>query len=56
MSGDYLNLRRVDSGEEMLRCDWLDLKRAVVEVALRDLTAKFPDRAARRLERRRPRR
>jgi signal transduction histidine kinase len=47
MTGDFLNLRRVDGGEGMLRREWLDLKTDVVEVTLRDLAAKFPSYAAR---------
>jgi len=47
MTGDFLNLRRVDGGEEMLHREWLDLRADVVEVTLRDLAAKFPDHAAR---------
>lgn len=47
MTGDFLNLRRVDAGEEMLHREWLDLRNDVVEVTLRDLAAKFPDHAAR---------
>ena len=47
MTGDFLNLRRVDGGEEMLRREWLDLKTDVVEATLRDLAAKFPHHAAR---------
>jgi signal transduction histidine kinase len=47
MTGDFLNLRRVDGGEEMLHREWLDLKTDVVEVTLRDLAAKFPNYTAR---------
>ena len=47
MTGDFLNLRRVDGGEEMLHREWLDLKTDVVDVTLGDLSAKFPDHAAR---------
>lgn len=47
MSGDFLNLRRVDGGEELLHREWIDLKTDVVEVTLRDLAAKFPYYAAR---------
>ncbi|HWR97607.1 MAG TPA: HAMP domain-containing sensor histidine kinase [Candidatus Methanoperedens sp.] len=47
MTGDFLNLRRVDGGEEMLHREWLDLRTDVVEATLRDLAAKFPDHAAR---------
>jgi len=47
MTGDFLNLRRVDGGEELLHCEWLDLRSDVVEVTLRDLAAKFPHYAAR---------
>ena len=47
MTGDFLNLRRVDGGEEMLHREWLDLKADVVEVTLRDLAAKFPAYGAR---------
>ena len=47
MTGDFLNLRRVDGGEEMLHREWLDLKTDVVEATLRDLAAKFPHYAAR---------
>jgi two-component system sensor histidine kinase BaeS len=47
MTGDFLNLRRVDGGEEMLHREWLDLKTDVVEATLRDLAAKFPNYAAR---------
>jgi two-component system sensor histidine kinase VicK len=47
MTGDFLNLRRVDGGEEMLHREWLDLKTDVVEATLRDLAAKFPAHAAR---------
>jgi two-component system sensor histidine kinase VicK len=42
MTGDFLNLRRVDGGEEMLHREWLDLRADVVEGALRDLATKFP--------------
>jgi two-component system sensor histidine kinase VicK len=47
MTGDFLNLRRVDGGEEMLHREWLDLRSDVVEVTLRDLAAKFPAYSAR---------
>jgi signal transduction histidine kinase len=47
MTGDFLNLRRVDGGEEMLHLEWLDLKTDVVEATLRDLAAKFPHHASR---------
>jgi protein-histidine pros-kinase len=47
MTGDFLNLRRVDGGEELLHREWLDLKTDVVEATLRDLAAKFPAYAAR---------
>ena len=47
MTGDFLNLRRVDGGEEMLHREWLDLRTDVVEATLRDLAAKFPAHAAR---------
>jgi signal transduction histidine kinase len=47
MTGDFLNLRRPEGGEEMLRREWLDLKTDVVEATLRDLAAKFPAHAAR---------
>lgn len=47
MTGDFLNLRRVDGGAEMLRREWLDVKTDVVEATLRDLAAKFPSYAAR---------
>jgi signal transduction histidine kinase len=47
MTGDFLNLRRVDGGEEMLHREWLDLRADVVEVTLRDLAAKFPAYGAR---------
>ncbi len=47
MTGDFLNLRRVDGGEEMLHREWLDLRTDVVEATLRDLAAKFPAYTAR---------
>jgi len=47
MTGDFLNLRRVDGGEEMLHREWLDVKTDVVEATLRDLAAKFPNYATR---------
>ena len=47
MTGDFLNLRRVDGGEEMLHREWLDLRADVVEATLRDLAAKFPTYATR---------
>ena len=47
MTGDFLNLRRFDSGEEMLHKEWLDLAADVVEVTLKDLVAKFPVHTAR---------
>jgi signal transduction histidine kinase len=47
MTGDFLNLRRVDGGEEMLHREWLDLKSDVVEATVRDLAAKFPAYASR---------
>ena len=47
MTGDFLNLRRVDGGEEMLHREWLDLGADVVEATLRDLAAKFPSYATR---------
>lgn len=47
MTGDFLNLRRVDGGEELLHREWLDLKTDVVEATLRDLAAKFPNYTAR---------
>jgi signal transduction histidine kinase len=47
MTGDFLNLRRVDGGEEMLHREWLNLQADVVEATLRDLAAKFPAYAAR---------
>jgi signal transduction histidine kinase len=47
MTGDFLNLRRVDGGAEMLHREWLDLRTDVVEATLRDLVSKFPHYAAR---------
>jgi signal transduction histidine kinase len=47
MTGDFLNLRRVDGGEEMLHREWLDLPTDVVQATLRDLAAKFPAHASR---------
>lgn len=47
MTGDFLNLRRVDGGEDMLHREWLDLRADVVEATLRDLVAKFPNYASR---------
>jgi signal transduction histidine kinase len=47
MTGDFLNLRRVDGGAELLHREWLDLQTDVVEATLRDLAAKFPNYAAR---------
>jgi len=47
MTGDFLNLRRVDSGEELLHREWLDLEADLVGVTLRDLAAKFPAHTAR---------
>jgi len=47
MTGDFLNLRRVDGGEELLHREWLDLKTDVVEATLHDLAAKFPHYASR---------
>lgn len=47
MTGDFLNLRRVDGGEEMLHREWLNLATDVVGVTLADLAAKFPEHAAR---------
>lgn len=47
MSGDFLNLRRVDGGEGMLQREWLDLGADIVEAAIRDLGTKFPAYAAR---------
>ncbi len=42
MTGDFLNLRRVDSGQELLHKEWLNLKRDVIQVVLSDLGYKFP--------------
>jgi len=42
MTGDFLNMRRVDSREELLRKEWLHLKKDVILVALNDLSDKFP--------------
>jgi signal transduction histidine kinase len=47
MTGDFLNLRRVDGGAELLHREWIDLGTDVVEATLRDLAAKFPHYAAR---------
>jgi Amt family ammonium transporter len=47
MTGDFLNLRRVDGGEELLHREWLDLAADVVEATVRDLGAKFPSHVAR---------
>jgi len=42
MTGDFLNMRRVDSREDLLHRDWLHLKKDVILVALNDLSDKFP--------------
>jgi signal transduction histidine kinase len=42
MTGDFLNMRLVDSREELLRREWLHLKKDVILVALNDLSDKFP--------------
>ena len=42
MTGDFLNMRRVDSKEEMLHREWLNLKKDVILVTLNDLADKFP--------------
>ena len=42
MTGDFLNMRRVDAKEELLHKEWLNLKKDVILVALSDLTDKFP--------------
>jgi signal transduction histidine kinase len=42
MTGDFLNMRRVDSREDLLHRDWLHLKKDVILVALNDLSEKFP--------------
>lgn len=47
MTGDFLNLRRVDGGAAMLHREWLDLRTDVIEATLRDLAAKFPHYATR---------
>ncbi len=47
MAGDFLNMRRVDSGEELLRREWLELEADIVGATLRDLGAKFPVHASR---------
>lgn len=47
MSGDFLNLRRFDSQEEMLHKEWLHLKRNVIQETLTDLANKFPNLSSR---------
>jgi len=50
MTGDFLNMRRVDSKEDILHREWLHLKKDVILVTLADLAEKFPhlsDRLAR---------
>ncbi len=47
MTGDFLNMRRVDSKEDILRKEWLHLKKDVILVTLADLAEKFPHLAGR---------
>jgi signal transduction histidine kinase len=47
MTGDFLNMRRVDAKEELLHREWLSLKRDIVLVTLSDLKDKFPHLAER---------
>ena len=42
MTGDFLNMRRVDSMEDVLHREWLSIKKDVILVAIRDLSEKFP--------------
>lgn len=50
MTGDFLNMRRVDSREELLHREWLNLKKDVILTTISDLSEKFPHLAD-RLER-----
>ena len=47
MTGDFLNMRRVDSREDLLHREWLNLKKDIILVALSDLSDKFPHLAGR---------
>lgn len=47
MTGDFLNMRRVDSKEGLLHKEWLHLKKDVILVTLNDLADKFPHLADR---------
>ena len=42
MTGDFLNMRRVDSREEVLHREWLHMKKDIILVTLADLADKFP--------------
>lgn len=50
MTGDFLNMRRVDAKEDILHKEWLRLKKDVIQVTLNDLTEKFPNQAKRLLK------
>jgi len=47
MTGDFLNMRRVDAKEEILHKEWISMKKDVIQVALGDLADKFPNQAER---------
>jgi len=47
MTGDFLNMRRVDAKEDILHREWLNLKKDVIQVTLNDLTDKFPNQSER---------
>lgn len=42
MTGDFLNMRRVDSKEGLLHKEWLNLKKDIILVSIYDLAEKFP--------------
>jgi len=50
MTGDFLNMRRVDAKEDILHKEWLRLKKDVIQVTLNDLTEKFPNQEKRLLK------
>jgi signal transduction histidine kinase len=47
MTGDFLNMRRVDAKEDILYKEWLNLRKDIITVTINDLMDKFPNQAER---------
>lgn len=47
MTGDFLNLMRIESGKSFLHPEWIRLRKDIIEVTLNDLSEKFPHLADR---------